>query len=71
MGGVGGSTFEFIKKLYIQKVHEKWSIFGFYDMFEIVVVFEIIAFEILYKLFVVIHKLFEFFAKKSIFASIV
>src|SRR3569623_858170 len=33
--------------LYIRKDHEKWSIFCFYGMFCIVVVFEIIAFEIL------------------------
>ena len=40
------------KKRNIRKDHEKWSIFCFYGMFWIVVVIEIIAFEIL-KLFVV------------------
>jgi hypothetical protein len=35
-----------MKKLYIQKVHEKWSIFCFYGNPWIVVVFEIIAFEV-------------------------
>ena len=35
------------EKWYIRKDHEKWSIFCFYGMFWIVVVFEMIAFEIL------------------------
>ena len=35
-----------MNKLYIRQVHEKWSIFCFYGIFWIVVVFEIIALEI-------------------------
>ena len=35
-----------MKRLYIQKVHEKWSIFCFYDSLCIVIVAEIMAFEV-------------------------
>ena len=36
-----------MKKWYVRKEHEKWSIICFYGMFWIVVVFEIIVFELL------------------------
>jgi hypothetical protein len=41
-----GQSVTIIWKNDIRKDHENWSIFYFYDMFWIVVVFEIIAFEI-------------------------
>jgi hypothetical protein len=44
--GLDHSQKNSMKKLYIRKVHEKWSIFYFYGNLGIVVVFEIIAFEI-------------------------
>jgi hypothetical protein len=68
-----------MKNLYVRKVHEQWSIFCFYGMLWIVVVFEIVAIEVgdfwnlenmnaekFYKSFVLARKYKNFFRFSSV-----